>query len=1259
MGTAAEVQAKYEALKLWHDKVDSLPEASPPYGVASRAGLKSQLVKRMKQLFELRTGLLSKSSQEHAMALYRQMPNDYPACGSVWTPQGASCGAELDASLSMCQRLMDASLLTGAGNVTASVLKECASLAGQVGVLSSSCVSAEHYVNELRRINMDLLMRNMSVMPGLLGTQARVDALRDKLSYIDQWYAQGRAHLYASGLPHASLQADTSALLKAFWNGAYLDVQRQSAPSGCTTSSSSCFTDAAVAEAFRKKVLSDGLVADRQVLTAAFTRLPEGNTLPMTHAPLLMVMGDALRGLDERLKDVSRLHDLACRFKTCVSTPSRTSQLWALLANMDDGAELASLKSSATLVNAAWRETGDGSGNIIPGPFSAMSENHIAFQLAVKDALGLPSSAPYSGGLLTRASNEELSHSAPVLAALLRDAKTRVASYAVSGLFSPVNRRSLTTGLDRAKQDAIGALVGGRIQQLDDEIASYQSNRLTLVNGLLAQMNNQQSQDGVIDRLLVLTKQMEELSKDLYGVRTSRAVDEARYGEFMKGFEALVPAIQSSGQQMVKSEVSLSVSAAADTRHVINGGDDVRNMRVLQGGNPFFVTAVEGETLSVEVSGQWAPTCALSQVLLPSGQPLVVNDTSGPIMTGPEGYSTVLADSVYKAASNTTVTSNGQFENWNRNVSACAGLGLEIPIVKDVFKFTASLTGCAQYEVGTTWSRTHSDSTADGRETRSTYSFSRGIRSAHAPFPDQPVGALLLVQMPPDQAGGIEHTARGDAYTVRVVQAPYTSVFVEKPSKFYLVVNDVVGCPGISSTPLSLRVVQMQSKAAASRDMAKAMLATQTALQPQAEAYVAQGRLLANQAAHLRNSAYQKLFEACSVGREDPESPGVMLPPCQDLNYYPESLRNLFETWISKEIVGVEREVELVQLERRMRSLLLEVSSIERDFENTEENARMLALVPAWTLRNLDGRQLRIKLNDLDQLMGDVLAPVLDVLYPEVLEALTAHEWSELDDLTDLDPLSTEVDMPAMALEAKQAAQAVTNRWHTERSLKPVPSLYEVFISIPRPDWQMSTTWTQVGTDEAQRIWNNILAGRDFTLDVKPEHIYQRGQLYIDCVNPAPVIDAMGMYMIDGMSGAVTHPPYGVSTHFLPRMLFPTTRGVLEYDFADNAYLAPGIVAHFGPDVLMYEKMHGELSSSAAFPGRGVSLFSTIHLNLMGMRNAYPNVPHPDPQRAANGEEVISPLNPLASTSELIIALRLEAKSDASDPRLPGVPQCE
>src|SRR5262249_12626272 len=133
------------------------------------------------------------------------------------------------------------------------------------------------------------------------------------------------------------------------------------------------------------ELFARGLRADQAVLGAALQA-----SAPMTRAPLLLVLADALQSLSDRLADVGQFHDMACRFKDCVNPPLRTevSSLTRLLAAIPSSADLPSALGAATPIpaGASWRVV-----------FERLTSQHALLEGAMLDAL--PGVTAYSPDL--------------------------------------------------------------------------------------------------------------------------------------------------------------------------------------------------------------------------------------------------------------------------------------------------------------------------------------------------------------------------------------------------------------------------------------------------------------------------------------------------------------------------------------------------------------------------------------------------------------------------------------------------------------------------------------------------------------------------------------------------------------------------------------------------------------------------------------------------------------------------------------------
>ncbi|RKH48102.1 hypothetical protein D7Y23_20730 [Corallococcus sp. AB050B] len=1126
------------------------------------------------------------------------------ACGTNLPEPQATCAEAKDvlATLTLCQRMLDPEVSNTAATA---FLQTCTSAASALSQLDASRCDIPAYRAAFQDINSRLLIKGLPQMTTTLGSEARIGELREKLAAIQRWYSGARAAFPSNSPPPAELMAQASQVMKAFWMGVWIKDDL-----GLTAATDE---DAQTA---RAKILLDAFTADRQVLLAAFG---EGGLPPLTGAPLLYLLDDSLRGLNERLLEVSRLHDMGCRFMTCTTRSTATSQLWSLLANLDDGQAFHQNLSLAANVSADWKRV-----------FQQMDWGHAAFRTAVEDALGLQAGAYTANALYTH----PVSGSAMGLTAMLRDAKARSTGYAANGLFTAQDDHTLKVGLNRQKQEDILAQLNATLQQLDGSVTAYNTGRLTAVQGLLGQMQSQNGQASLDNKLLILGEQVKTLNRDLNGLRTSQAVEEARMGDFMDGFEALFPAIAEQGQTLLKAEYSLAVHnkgrKGADAADVIGLAE--RNPNGQAG--VFKVSPSVGSQLVIQVGGAWSPTCALGLTAGPNGSLVKVKSGQLPIMTGPEGFSVVEAAGTYTAKSVETVNSQGNFSNATNTESACGGFNLSIYGIG-----LGGVNSCMSSETGTTWNRTWNQTDSSGSNKTSTFSVARGLRSPKAPFPDEPVGSLLLVEMVRGQ------TDRPNVRSVRVLQSPSKAVLVTAESDFYVVVNDAAieatgetaQCASwVGDSQLDVRIAQLSPLTNEATLVTTAMVAGLEQVKQVGRSYAAQGRLLPNQINSLRTQAFNEVYQRCN---------------CTSLNAYPENLRTLFGTWVEKALTDVEREVELISIERQLRQAALENHALVTERENTEGQSRLLALVPVWALRNLDGTFMRAQLEALDEVMGQWLAPTIRLMHPETLTNFTSSERNLLEALTQIDPTSTNTDISLLAQAAKDAARAVETRLAATRIIGPSSQVLDVIISIPKPGVTPSTIYRKVDPALAKSVWDDILANRNPTLTLTPEHVYSLsgGQKLLPCNQLTPIIRTMMLYGV--LPSGTPYEPYTLPVGMTPAMRFPTASSLYQYDFNTASYLTPAVQMMFGnltdPMSQAAAKLENYLNASVV--AQGLSPFTTYQVNLDAFREMY--VP-PTPT-------TINTNSPLAKINELLVVFRVETKQEASSIKPPGVARCQ
>jgi hypothetical protein len=1205
---------------------------------SARDALEQQLIHHMKLLFETSSDALVIEQRNTVSGYYASKPSITSQCGSAWTaPTTPSCTVPdyVKGTFAMCNQMRSEHVPLA---VLPTVFDTCFNLlASYVSGLSPSCssVDAEQYRQSYVDVSTAIVAKYVGTLSTPVGNSdaedlARSNELHGKLKAIQTWYSPIRGSIYPGSAPNDATMARVNEVFKRFWNAVYLDKAAEQVINSNTTD--------AQAEAIRLGVLDQGLRAERQVLRATFARASNPEP-PLTGDLVMYVMGDALEGLRRRLEDVSALHDMGCRFMSCTLLRSKTRQLWGLLGSLHDqsalSAELSAIGqlSADKRLDTKWVEV-----------FTNIQFRYDIFLSGARVALNVGSGS-YNKDLWFSRAPSALPGTATAFTSLLKTAHARTVGYDTNTLFVLSDARQLEMGLDAQKQANINTEVDQQTASLLSRTDSYKTDRKFLVQGLLSQLENQQALTNVTAQMESLYTQTVDISGDLDGLRGSQAIDEVRHGQFMKSFELLNAGLAAEGRDVVKSEQSLSISAQRATYTGQGGVTDLSDV-VVPGASssPFKLEAQQGDVIDLQVTGQWSPTCALSQTTGFNGSKVKpVNSNQTAAMTGPEGFAVTTSEGNYYAQGVETVNSDGKYNNSVNSAKVCAGLTFAKPIaaLSEFLGFSVKAEACSGFDAGDTWNKTESNTNGNGSESRSTLTMARGLRAKRTPFPDQPAGSLLLVRVAHPTAPGSSIPA-SSILSVQVVRAPSTSVLVDTTSDVYLVVNDLSGssCSVPNPAALTVKVSHLRSEAAAARQIFTAMALAEKKVQMDARTYVAQGRLLPSQATLLRNSAYDEVYKQCLAA-----CPAGQSCACNNLSVYSESLRNLFETWLTYDLVGIEREVEIVNIERRMRALHLDLKGLEKNYSLVQEKSRLLALEPAWLLRNLDGSELRIELGKLTYLMSNLVEPVMKLRHQELRTSLQVDR-AKLEALIDFNPLT--FDLVDLSTKATSAAKAINDQLKSERSRGPTGTMSEIIVSIPRVDKGISSDFPSVSNQVAAGIWAQILAGKDPVITLSPADVYAPGggPLLLGCTQSAPIINTMAFYLVHNVTASYL--PYSLTTTFAPEMSFPTTSQLYEYSFVRSDYLAPTVQMILGYPENVLSSLHTYWQTPGTQVATGLSPFSSIHTDLRSFRTRYPN----------NPDGSIGSTNPLYLADELLIAFRVEPRQESPGAKLPGVLGC-
>jgi len=1185
---------------------------------ADRTLLQQQVVSRMKLLFELEGEQLSEPQRTIARGLYKDFPSLQLSCeagvGFTALTTDSSCGdmVTLNASLDVCSRLTGNYVPVESANESQAFCSGLLTAVANVPV-TATCKGTE-YRNAYSSIMYKLTQRQVTSinLDPVTGTLKASD-VRRALRYIDNWYAQGRSRLS----DETEFRSQLTRLLADFWTTAYSKkvVYAQ------TLDSSS---NEAQINAYLKDVGSKSLQVEREVLTQLFTDDSEGHL--MKHEPMLLVMGDGFKGLQQRLTELVPLHDFACRFKQCElpADRSETSLLWALLGAVHDSSLLAeanTLRAPAKTLSpeaTAWR-----------GVFSSLANNHSALVMAMQDALlhmPTPGEPADWRSILSSGASTKTPSSAAALSLIIQDAVDRTNSYEKTTYLTPGLRRTLNTGITTAGRTLLIDAIEANNTALANAINTYRTGRHSLITSLQTELNGEANNTRLLNQMRARALTVDQLSLDLQGLRYALDAQEVRFADFSSAFNELLESEKLEGAvtQYQRSAVPLSINGAdseystfyidGGVTHSLTGVQQYAMKDKVKGtGEPWKLTVHPGDLLNLQTTGAWTPTCSLAQAHTINTDTSYIktqvklnrsnNGVDELVTTGPEGFSVQWTGSDYVARSNARVKQDGTYYDESESFQSCEGLRASVSVGSPPFpptgvnislEYSRSIQECESSSQGRQGSRTESTSTTNGTDTRSAATFSRGLRLSNTPFPSLPVGSLVLVEMP------LGVTDLKQVKNLRVIQSG-TDSFIPKgtgDSDVYLVVNDN-NCGTVPTAhALTVTINRLEPVAGMrSEQLKNAMLQTLVKLRAKELEVLKQGRLLPGDKATLRADAIIALG---------------------NLTVEPIEFRQLFEAWLDKEISILEKKVEILTVERALSQLALEMKGLQAEIANAEASSRLYRLSTTWALRDVDSRQLR-DANDIANVaigtMVNQFHPLLELRYPTVLKKMKDEPLyrNQLDAIIDTrvdDGVLTQVSNTSNAM----AAIVLAYKNLSGESLIKPGSL--VVLRFKRPISTISSTWRSADDMlRAQAIWHAVDTGGQVSLNLTPWDLYTKptGPAQLGCLEASAVIESMGVHFVWYHPSATQLNGENVrlDVEFDENQLFVTEQGPLSYSLKNNAWRNQSARVTFHGAISQADEMFTQYTLPTRV-GEGLSPFTKFAIDFSSLTNAGINLEEAD-----------------------------------------------
>lgn len=1181
--TTGQVDAKLACL------IDrSLTEAKAWAAVAGHTSYVDEVVQHAMLEYEFYGDRASSDAyRAKARQVYDENPTKSPVCGvdARFTPVTSSQGCSAPAlglaagALLRCDRLTSPH---SAQPLAAAEAPGCVDAVSRITVLAPACTARQTYLDgggdakAYTDVSAAILSKAFKSFSAT-GADVKPE-LQRRLALVDRWYravsdpdaAGGAFEAYAGSTAADRKWRDTGFVTSALWKS-FL------APDLST------FTSSFRTEQDISSFLTNGMARDRDMLDALFgTYLPPGTTTgtpPLRTAPALFVLSDALQTLTERLEQMAAFHDMGCRFKDCVTLQPKTEALalqgivGALANGPDPLAGNAAELPLAISNGAAWRA------DPIKGlyfstnwdtwrpTFDRIRDGHAeVIQRSLKSAKGTASSTAYDPAWIWAATPGD---PLPLvnIGSLVRRARAHVANYREAGLFLSEGARSLPLGLLGSKIDLVSSQVENAKANFTTYRNAFVGHRDELVARLLSDLGAGATKNGLLNRFELVNKRLRELAEDETGLNLSSMLEQARFGSAAKILEDVAAVTDAAGTRYVQAKVLSDIPihleiAGSNARAPRSGWGVISGAAVEQtfmGVKSVWKLPVQpGQIVTFSLgSGTYAPTCALNDTfgsgylgleVWPSRSTSSLRDSQ----TGPGGFNLSYSTNRFVADS-----SSSSFE-FSRYVSAEACLKYQSGGgVLGIAAMSFEAKACAGFSL--TWADTSTDTS--GNEQRSTASFTQGVRLRSTPFPTLPAGALVAVLMP---SGRVD---RNELVDMRVLQAPVTSIAITQASTanpnvdLYLVVNDYA-CGQAGAGTIAADVTVVEPVAARMTQMVNAMQTALTSLKNQANAIVAQGRLLPSQMRDFKNQAWTEVQRNCGC------DPGT----------YPPAIYNYFDQWLDTQVLSIERRVERTAIMREMAALSLEADSLARDIGTATAQSRLQEMLPQWSLKSLTlgNEDMRAAAAEMAMLTSKYLYPMAHLRYPEALSSLAAPDELLKLDWAAASPDALDQKVRALVDEFRPRLESavIASKVDDGTGNLKLPTAIAA-VRFKRPEsalvWPVSSHGRTITDSRAAELWATLRDNHERAAQVPPlppnpvnfrielEDLYQRGTVntLLGCSNTqpsamAPVVKRMGFY-ITTLSEDFDPPSYNgdirVPSHGPREMLFPVPGGLEFFTF--------------------------------------------------------------------------------------------------------------
>jgi hypothetical protein len=340
----------------------------------------------------------------------------------------------------------------------------------------------------------------------------------------------------------------------------------------------------------------------------------------------------------------------------------------------------------------------------------------------------------------------------------------------------------------------------------------------------------------------------------------------------------------------------------------------------------------------------------------------------------------------------------------------------------------------------------------------------------------------------------------------------------------------------------------------------------------------------------------------------------ALIPNGIGLQGLPPELRQLFDSFVEREIASIARRAQRDALKRELFQLSLQIGSIRSQQQFTADQDRLLHLIPRLQLRDLSGSKLADSTAALSQVLASYAAPTFELRDPVGFTVFRSQVAAGAELVTTSMNITKRYEETLANF--GQLARAVANGVGAAQFELPVSQRRTLVVAVPRaagpghPAW--SGPWKTVSPTTAKSFWDRAFDAngslQEASVTLSPADIYTGpgGVSRLGCLDLAPVVRHVGLYFDTGSDTPVLGPLgmeiIGIAAVTSP-VWFPLTGHTMPFEASDplgipiRAAALNGNVANVLDDGLGHPINFGIWPADLG-AGAGISPFTSFRFDM-------------------------------------------------------------